>query len=125
MVSLNLFYRLCHCIVCGRLGAPGLFAHNELRISPSEENHFLFLLLFSKEGFANCRILNINFWENYFSLIISFFFQSSLKRRAYLWKSIAKGTKDPRVECFNQINNLMNHATSLQDTKPRIKFRWQ
>ena len=83
MVSLNLFYRLCHCIVCGRLGALGLFAHNELRISPSEENHFLFLLLFPKEGFAKFqyRYQNIKLWSNYFSLITSFSFQSSIEKK--------------------------------------------
>ena len=55
LVSLNIVS--LYCIVYGRVGALGLFAHNELRISPSEENHSLFLLLFPKEGFAKSQFM--------------------------------------------------------------------
>ena len=30
---------------------------------------------------------------------------------------IAKGTTDPGVDCFNQINNLKNHATYSEATQ--------
>ena len=32
--------------------------------------------------------------------------------------NIAKGTKDTGVDCFNQINNLKNHATYPQAMQP-------
>ena len=51
---------------------------------------------------------NVHFWKSFLKMEILYRTNDT---------KIAKGTTDPGIHCFNQINNLKNHATYSEATQ--------